>query len=54
MVDCVDFNFARDLDIRRSLKGYLFTIGDCAVSWNITLQAIVALSTTEVGVHGSH
>ncbi|KAG8475483.1 hypothetical protein CXB51_032327 [Gossypium anomalum] len=40
-------NFARDLDRRRSLTGYVFTIGGCAISWKATLQTTVALSTTE-------
>ena len=30
------------------MTGYLFTLEDCAVSWKATLQATVALSTTEV------
>ncbi|KAG8498693.1 hypothetical protein CXB51_005074 [Gossypium anomalum] len=32
---------------RRSLTGYVFTIGGCAISWKATLQTTVALSTTE-------
>ncbi|CAD6258513.1 unnamed protein product [Miscanthus lutarioriparius] len=32
---------------RRSLTGYVFTVGSCAVSWRATLQSVVALSTTE-------
>jgi len=43
----VDSDFAADLDKRRSLTGYVFTIGGCAVSWRATLQPVVALSTTE-------
>ena len=31
----------------RTLIGYVFTIGGCAISWKDTLQSIVALSTTE-------
>ncbi|CAD6220463.1 unnamed protein product [Miscanthus lutarioriparius] len=38
----VDSNFAADLDKRRSLIGYVFTIGGCAVSWRATLQPVVA------------
>ncbi|XP_073103354.1 probable LRR receptor-like serine/threonine-protein kinase At3g47570 [Elaeis guineensis] len=41
-------DFARDLDRRRSLTGYVFSVGGCAVSWKATLQSTVALSTTEV------
>ena len=43
----MDSDFAADLDKRRSLTGYVFTIGGCAVSWRATLQPVVALSTTE-------
>ena len=47
MVGYVDSDYAGDLDKRRSLTGYLFTLGGCAVSWKATLQHTVALSTTE-------
>uniref|UniRef100_J3KXJ5 Uncharacterized protein n=1 Tax=Oryza brachyantha TaxID=4533 RepID=J3KXJ5_ORYBR len=43
----VDSDFTGDLDKRRSLTDYVFTIGGCAVSWKASLQATVALSTTE-------
>jgi len=33
----VDSYFDADLDKRRSLTGYVFTIGGCAVSWRTTL-----------------
>ena len=36
-----------DLDWRRPLTGYMFTVGSCAVSWKATLQPVVAMSTTE-------
>jgi len=47
LVDYVDSDYAGDLDKRRSLTGYDFTIGGFAVSWKASLQATVALSTTE-------
>ena len=47
LVGFVDSDFAGDLDKRRSLTGYVFTIGGCAVSWRVTLQSIVACSTTD-------
>ncbi|PHU15096.1 hypothetical protein BC332_16301 [Capsicum chinense] len=37
----------RDHDKKRSLTGYVFTIGCCAISWKDTLQTMVTLSTTE-------
>ena len=43
----VDSDYAGDLDKRRSLTGYVFTVGGCAVSWKACLQATIALSTTE-------
>ena len=43
----VDSDYAGDLDKRRSLTGYVFTLGGSTVSWKATLQATVALSTTE-------
>ncbi|KAG8480842.1 hypothetical protein CXB51_025297 [Gossypium anomalum] len=47
VIGYVDADFAGDLDRRRSLTSYLFTIGGCAISWKATLQTTVALSTTE-------
>jgi len=47
LVGYVDSDYAGDLDKRRSLTGYVFTIGACVVSWKANLQATVALSTTE-------
>ena len=43
----LDSDFAADLDKRRSLTGYVFTLGGCVVSWRATLQSVVAQSTTE-------
>ena len=47
VVGFVDSDYAGDLDKRRSLTGYIFSVGGCAISWKATLQATVALSTTE-------
>jgi hypothetical protein len=38
----MDSDYAADLDKRRSLIGYVFTVGDYAVSWRATLQPVVA------------
>ncbi|GJW61386.1 hypothetical protein Tco_0110721 [Tanacetum coccineum] len=35
------------VDRRRSLTGYAFIVGGCAISWKASLQATTALSTTE-------
>ena len=42
-----DSDFAGDLDRRRSLIGYAFTLSGSAISWKATLQSTVDLSTTE-------
>ncbi|KAG8496232.1 hypothetical protein CXB51_009224 [Gossypium anomalum] len=47
VIGYVDADFTRNLDRRRSLTGYVFTIRGCAISWKATLQTTVALSTTE-------
>jgi hypothetical protein len=43
----VDADYAGDLDQRRSMTGYVFTVAECAISWKAELQETVALSTTE-------
>lgn len=43
----VDANFDGDLDKRRSLTGYLFTLNGYTINWKATLQNVVALSTIE-------
>jgi hypothetical protein len=37
LVGYVDSDFTADLDRRRSLTGYVFTVGGCAVSWRACL-----------------
>jgi hypothetical protein len=37
LVGYVDSDYGGDLDRRRSLSGYAFTVGDCAVSWKARL-----------------
>jgi hypothetical protein len=43
----VDSDFAGDLDKRRSISGYVFSLCGSAVSWRASLQFVTALSTTE-------
>ena len=43
----VDADSTEDVDIRRSIIGYVYTLGGTAVSWGFQLQKIVALSTSE-------
>ena len=47
IVGYVDSDYAGDLDKRRSLTGYIFTLSGSAISWKATLQSTIALSTTE-------
>jgi hypothetical protein len=47
LVGYMDLDYVGDFDKRRSLTGYVFTVGDCAMSWRATLQPVVAQSTTE-------
>ncbi|KAF2283669.1 hypothetical protein GH714_013649 [Hevea brasiliensis] len=47
VISYVDSDFAGDLNKRRSLTGYSFTLSGSAINWKATLQATVALSTTE-------
>ncbi|XP_056860022.1 uncharacterized protein LOC130508500 [Raphanus sativus] len=42
-----DWYYAGDVDSRRSMIGYVFTLGGSVVSWKATLQSTVTLSTTE-------
>ena len=42
-----DSDYAGDVDSRRSMTGYVFTLGVSVVSWKATLQPTVSLSTTE-------
>ncbi|KAM3344821.1 hypothetical protein P3S68_024530 [Capsicum galapagoense] len=43
----VDFDYGGDIDRRRSLSGYNFTLCFGSISWKASLQSIAALSTTE-------
>ncbi|KFK41513.1 hypothetical protein AALP_AA2G139400 [Arabis alpina] len=42
-----DSDYAGDVDTRRSVTGYVFTLGSSVVSWKATLQHAMTLSTTE-------
>ena len=47
LVGFVDDDFAANLDTRKSITGYVFTLYGTAISWKSTQQPVVALSTTE-------
>jgi len=47
VVGFVDSGYAVDLDKRRSISGYIFTMCAGAILWKASLQSIAALSTTE-------
>lgn len=42
-----DSDYAGDVDSRRSMTGYVFTLGGSVMSWKATLQPTVTLSTIE-------
>ncbi|OAE35676.1 hypothetical protein AXG93_1154s1300 [Marchantia polymorpha subsp. ruderalis] len=42
-----DSDYVGDVDSRRSMTSYVFTLGGSVVSWKATLQPTVTLSTTE-------
>ena len=46
-VGYVDADYGGDLDWRRSLSAYIFTLCGSAINWYSSLQAIAVLSTTE-------
>ena len=48
LVGYVDSDFAGDLDKCHSTTGYMFTPAKALMSWRLTLQSTIALSTTEV------
>ena len=43
----VDFDYAGDIDKRRYLTGHVFMLSGSAISWKVTLQSMIALSTIE-------
>ena len=47
IVGYVDFDYVGDLDRRRSLTRYVFTLCGSVISWKATLQSTIALSTTK-------
>ena len=47
VIGYVDSDYAGDLDNRKFLSAYVFTLSGCTISWKSTLQSTVALSTTE-------
>ena len=47
VADFIDSDYAGDLDRRRSISGYIFTMCAGDISWKASLQFIAALSTTE-------
>ena len=47
VTDYVDADFAGNVDTRKSLTGYVFTLFGTTISWKANQQSVVALSTTE-------
>ena len=42
-----DSDWGRDIDNRRSVLGYVFMLGESAISWSAKKQPTVAASSTE-------
>ncbi|XP_073138583.1 secreted RxLR effector protein 161-like [Henckelia pumila] len=49
VVGYCDLDYASDLDKRRSISSYVFTVDGNVVIWKSNLQNVLALSTTEAG-----
>jgi hypothetical protein len=47
LIGYVYSDFAADLDKRMFFTNYVFTVGDCAMSWRTTLQPVIIQSTTK-------
>lgn len=47
VVGFVDSNYADNLDSRKPITGYIFTLYGTTIVWKSNLQSVVALSTTE-------
>lgn len=47
LLGCVNSDYAGVLDRRRLLARYMFIYNECLIIWKVTLQHVVALSTTE-------
>ena len=43
-----DADLGGDLECRKSITGYIFTLGGTTISWKFKLQGTVSLSTTEI------
>jgi len=43
----VDSDYAGNVDIRKSLSGFVFTLFGTTISWKANQQSVVALSTTQ-------
>ena len=47
VVSCVDSNYAANRDDRRSVSGWITTVGGCITGWASKTQNVVTLSSTE-------
>lgn len=47
MVGFVDSDYAENLDIKKSLIGFIFSLYGTVITWKASLQYVVALSTIE-------
>ena len=47
LIDYSDANWRNDVNMRRSMTGYIFYLSGGVISWSSKRQATVALSSTE-------
>ena len=47
LVGFSDSDFVGDIDDRKSTIGFVFFMGDCAITWSSKKQSIITLSTCE-------
>ena len=45
LVGFCDSNYVGDIDDRKSIIGFIFCMGDCAISWSSKKQPIITFST---------
>lgn len=48
VIGYVTLDYTGNFDKRRSLIEYMFTIGGCVISWNVTLKNLITFFITEV------
>jgi len=53
LVGFTDFDWAGNLDDRKSTTGYVFTLGSGPITWACEKQSAISLSSTKTKYHGA-